>query len=202
MNTALAPVSHHLAPLPTETPATSQGVFPGPVARKAIKPVIICDDPEVGQSAMQAAARLLNKAIGEDDTKTVLWHFNLLEYPNWQVWATADVLNSDLLIIATHTETALPDSVTRWLKYCFAQKPEMNCAVIALFGRPGNYDGAQSLRLRLVRQIVEGAGLNFFAPGIQNWGIRHLVTANLHAREEAVTPTLDRILHLADRPAH
>ena len=182
--------------------STSQGILPGQADPKAIRPVVIYDDLEAGQSAMQTAARLLHKAVGEVDTNTVFWHFNLLEYPNWRIWATADVVNSDLLIIATRSASGLPSSVARWLKDCFSEKPDLDCAVIALFGQPGSYDGAHSPRLQFVRQIVEGAGLNFFAPGIQPGGPGNPLTVNLHAQEEAITPTLDRILHLADRPAH
>lgn len=194
MNTAFAPVASPSTALPT----TSQGTFPGPVVRQTIKPVIIYDELEAGQCAMQAAARLLNKAVVEADTKTVFWHFNLLEYPNWRIWATADVLNADLLIIATHTESGLPGNVARWLQDCFTQQPDLNCAVVTLFGRPGNYDGAQSPRLQLVRQIVEGAGLNFFAPGMQQGDSRDIMTVNLQAREETLTPTLAGILRRAD----
>ncbi len=194
MKTALPPAAPPSAPLPT----TYQGAFPGPVLRNTIKPVIVYDDLEAGQCAMQTAARLLNKAVVEADTKTVFWHFNLLEYPNWRIWATADVLNADLLIIATHTESGLPGNVARWLQDCFTQQPDLNCAVVALFGRPGNYDGAQSPRLQLVRQIVEGAGLNFFAPGIQQGDSCDFMTENLHEREETITPTLSGILRRAD----
>ncbi len=182
--------------------STSQGIFPGPVPPNAIKSVIIYDDLEAAQSAMQTAARLLHKAVGEVDSKTAFWQFNLLESPNWRMWATADMHNSDLLIIATRSESGLPGNVAGWLKDAVAQKPDTDCAVMAVFGHPGKYDNAQSPRLQFVRQIVEGAGLNFFAPGIQPGNPDNLLTVNLHAQEEAITPTLDRILHLADRPAH
>lgn len=151
---------------------------------------------------MQSAARLLNSSVGEANTKTAFWHFNLLEHSNWRTWATADVVNSDLVIIATRSDAGLPDSVVGWLEDAVGQKNDTDCAVMAVFGQSGNYDGPQSPRLQRVRQIVEGAGLNFFAPGLQPRDTGHLLTVNLHAQEEAITPTLARILHLSDRPAH
>ena len=171
-------------------------------APKAIKPVIVYDETAAGQSAMQAAESLFHIEIEDLPTKSAFWNFRLMEYPAWRIQATADVLGSDLLILAMHGEDGLPGCVARWLEECVAQKRGTDAAVVALFGPPHRYDGAESPRLQLVRQIVEEAGLHFFAPGTKAEDACGPMTVNLHAREQTITPTLDRILHLADRPAH
>jgi hypothetical protein len=200
MNATLAPVSRQLAPPQPEIPPVSRSRPPVNATRKTIKQVIVYDDLDAGQGALQAAAGLIGELDAEADAKPVFWHFKLMEYPAWRIWATADALNSDMLILATQSESGLPGGVARWLKDCLAQKRGSDSAVIALFGPPGRYDGPDSPRLQFVRQVAEGAGLNFFAPGIHAGRAFDIMTVNLHAREETITPTLAGILRRTDCP--
>ena len=107
-----------------------------------------------------------------------LWRFDLLQDSEWFALALADAINADMLIFSTSSAHGLSVIVENWLKLCIARKRGTSTSVIALLGPDDYLDEPVCLRFRFVQGMASGAGLDFFAPGLQPKEAAHLGSSN------------------------
>jgi hypothetical protein len=91
--------------------------------------------------------------------------FSTLEDPRFRAHATAVAVQANLIVVSISSElNRLPDFVESWLEKCLAAKRDTHATVVALFGRPGFPDPADSPRFRSMRCLAEQTGCTLFAP--------------------------------------
>ncbi|MFN0067412.1 MAG: hypothetical protein ACKVYV_07215 [Limisphaerales bacterium] len=183
----LPPIPLHPAAVPRRAPAAGDEAAPLLVA-------ILHDGPAACEQASQALA-----ALGRDFSAEVVIHpsfssFALLEEPQGRPATAAATDAADLLILSTFGNAPLPsaglDRVARWIEL----KRGSGAALLLLFGRPGSFDTADSDRVRPLRQLAAGSGLELFTPRPGGAGGPHPLCEHLHEREVTMTPTLREAL--------
>lgn len=157
--------------------------------------VILYEDVPAGQRAMRTIADVAREFGGELELRPQLWRFELLEDPDWYALAMADAVKADMLIISTSAKSGLSVAVESWIKACLEQKRGTSAAVAALFGAADNMDDSDSSRFQFVQHAAHEAGLDFFAPRTGGEGGLDSSLKSIHSRADAITRTLDEILH-------
>ncbi len=165
-------------------------------ARATMNVVIAYDDIAAGQHAVRILGDVADNFGGDIELRPQLWAFRFLETPEWRVLAGRDVLDADMLIISTSSESELPAAVRSWFNSCLTQRCGADLAVIALLGRPGKLDEPYSARFQFVQRAVREASVDFFAPTPHSEDSVDSNIANIRHRADTITPTLDNILHL------
>lgn len=189
-----------LVPRPVDLPGLEKGEFPAGEANAPchpLAPLIIYDDLLASHRARQLIASITHSSEEAAEVRPAFWCFDLLEHPSGRCQALADAADANLLIVSASGQSAFPPPVTGWLKACLAEKQGTGTAVVAVLGSPPRFDGPESPRLRFLKEAALAAGLDFFATGARPEDLHPATFENLHAREEAMTPTLDGILHHA-----
>jgi hypothetical protein len=160
--------------------------------KPTLRVVIAYDAVAAGQRALRMVTHLAKRQGDDIEFELLPWSFDLLAEAGWQAVASNDVATSDILVLATHGPHPLPSRVGQWAEDAIRRKHGTATAVVALFGPEENPDGAGSVRLRAMQQVVREAGLDFFAPSP-----RHELNdtiANIHRRAELITPVIEGIL--------
>lgn len=189
-----------LVPHLLDLPSLEEDMPPPPgssLPRHVCAPVVIYDDLEAGHRARELITSLTERFQDHVEVDPIFWRFELLGQPDDRNQALSDAANARLIILSASGDSELPDAVAEWWQSCLEARHGMKTAVIVLLGEPGHFDGPESPRLQFLKDVAREAGAQFFAPS-PPWQHLHSATfENLHAREEAMTPTLDGILHHA-----
>ncbi len=171
-------------------PPASPGEDPAP-----LRIAILHDDLAAGEQATQALAALARDFAGEIVIQPAFWPFAMLDQPWGRLAAGAEAGAADLLILSTRAEGPLPATVQDWVRHWIEHRHGTGAAVLALLGRPGSFDAADSARLGPLRELAQRAGVEIFAPRAGAAGATHPLSGHLHEREVTLTPTLQDALH-------
>jgi len=164
------------------------------IAAKLVIPVLIAyHDVAAGKWAVSVLDRLAEGLGGTVEFQPLPWSFNLLADPEWQAVAAGDLVNSDILMLATSSVNPFPPTLEQWVSGAIHRKIGTGAAVVALLGREERPDAADSVRLTALKTAAHRAGLGFFAP---NRCHQHDATiSEIDQRARAVTPLLEGLLH-------
>jgi len=99
-----------------------------------LKVSIIHDDAGAMQRAMSTLERLELGLPNEIVRGEVSWRFELLENIAWRCRAVAEVVGSDILILAISNLEKVPVALNQWIDLCIERKRGQNAVVLGLFG--------------------------------------------------------------------
>jgi len=154
-----------------------------------IKVVIIYEDFSAAVRAMRLLARVCQDHGHRLPTKTQLWSFEVMEYPDerWEALQAACV--ADMLVVAAHARDPLPRRFCSWLEDWAINRRNPEVALVELLDGSSSND-AESLPAHAVFQsAAHRAGADHFAcavgappappvnrmalhsDGVQHWGI-------------------------------
>lgn len=179
----LPPIPLHPATPPRRAPAVADEAAPLQVA-------ILHDDLAAGEQATQALAALARDFAEEVVVHPSFWPFAMLDQTRGRLAAATDAGTADLLIVSTQNDSQLPGAVLNWIAHWAELKQGTGAALLLLFGRPGNFDTAESDRVRFLQRLVAEAGLELFTPRPGGAEGPHPLCEHLHEREVTLTPTL------------
>ena len=158
--------------------------------------VILYDDIPAGRRALQ----MLGQACGQVvQLAPRLWRLDLLADLGWRELATAEVVDTALLVVAASSANGVPEYLDAWLATCLAQKPGIG-AVATLIGTADHLSGLEAERIRRIKQAAREAGLVFFEAPARGDDFPQSELDRIHFRAESMTPTLDEILHHHSSP--
>ena len=164
--------------------------------KSALRVVIAYGDLPAGKRTMRLLGTLSQGMAGDLEFQPLPWSFEMLAESEWRDLATRDVVNADMLILATSDTRPIPSSVVHWVDTVIRRKQGSSAAVVALLGQEEDSDAATSTQLEAIQAAARQAGLAFFAPTPR----RELneTIARIHQRAKTVTPLLADMFH---RPA-
>lgn len=155
-----------------------------------VRVVIAYHDLAAGLQAMRVLAGLA-RGFGEDlEFEPLPWSFDLLDDQNWSEVAASDVIQADILIIATSGPRPLPPAVVQWAEAAIRQKQGTAAAVVALFSSEEKDNEPGSSRFAAIQAAARQAGLAFFTP-TPHHEVNEAI-ARVHQRAEMITPVLEK----------
>jgi hypothetical protein len=158
-----------------------------------INVVIVYDDLEAGQHAMEVLAGVGARTGDGGELTLQPWKFDLLSDPDWRSMAAGDVLQADILVLSSNREDGLPAHLKLWLENCLALRRNKPGAVVALMrGKDGVGDAPSR---RFMHDLALRAGCEFFAPATSAAEETEAAFEDIRMRAETVTPTLAGILN-------
>ena len=176
----------------TGVSSSDQGTHP------ALQVLVAYRDISAGQ---RAVGTISNLAMGRTEApedlvlRVQFWRFDLLHDTELRLLATADIGVSDIVIVADSSDLPLDAVIQGWLAQGLEDRRDRDTAVVALLGPALSPDGPDSERLQFIQSAARDAGLNFFAPMPQTPDSSILRIEKLQRRADALTPTLEHILH-------
>ena len=182
---------------PSESPPVDD-IYPNGEVLPVLQVLVAYRDIAAGQRAVGTISHLTMGRVEcpEDlSLRVQFWRFDLLQDTELRMLATADIGVSDIVIIADSSDLPLEPLIQGWLAQGLGDRRDKDTAVVALFGPAKIPDGPDSDRLQFVQAASRDAGLNFFAPMPQTPDSSILRIERLQRRADAITPTLDQILH-------
>jgi hypothetical protein len=127
-----------------------------------INVVIAFEDAAAGKHAQAFYDHLKERLGAEFEFTRYQWSFNLLEDSLVSNAAAQDAAMTDIVIIATHGTSQLPEHVDRWFQ-AWVGRNAGPMALVALFDQPTvSSETREEVRSSLAR-IAQTAGMDFFA---------------------------------------
>jgi hypothetical protein len=127
-----------------------------------INVVIAFEDAAAGKHAEGFYERLKERLGRAFEFTRYQWSFALLQDPGVRDAAAQDATMADIVIIATHGDTDLPEHVDYWFQ-AWVGRNASPMALVVLFDRPtGNPETREDVRSSLAR-IAQTGGMDFFA---------------------------------------
>ena len=127
-----------------------------------INVVIAFEDAIAGKHAEAFYEHLKERLGTEFDFTRYQWSFNLLEDNQVRDVAAHDAATADIVIVATHGDSDLPEHVDAWFQ-AWVGRNAGPMALVALFDQPALCaEGREDLRSSLAR-IAQTGGMDFFA---------------------------------------
>jgi len=127
-----------------------------------INVVVAFEDTAAGEHADGFYEHLTRKLGGEFEFTRYQWSFALLQDESVRDVAAHDATMADIVIIATHGETELPEQVDAWFQGWVGRNASP-MALVALFDRPSPCpETREDIRSALAR-VAQMGGMDFFA---------------------------------------
>ncbi|HKQ40038.1 MAG TPA: hypothetical protein VJ063_18325 [Verrucomicrobiae bacterium] len=127
-----------------------------------INVVIAFEDAAAGKHADAFYEHLSRKLSGDFEFTRYQWSFALLEDEAVRDVAAHDATMADIVIIATHGDTELPEHVDAWFQ-AWVGRNAGPMALVALFDRPADcHETREDVRSALAR-LAQMGGMDFFA---------------------------------------
>jgi hypothetical protein len=124
--------------------------------------VIAFEDATAGKYADHFYDRLKERLGVEFEFTRYQWSFALLQDPGVRDAAAQDAAMADIVIIATHGDSELPEHVDYWFQ-AWVGRNANPMALVALFDQPAaSAEVREEVRSSLAR-VAQTAGMDFFA---------------------------------------
>lgn len=124
--------------------------------------VIVYEDLASGKQAMNTYSRLLQE-FGEDYVfDSHMWKFEEWRTPFVKEMAAAESARADMIIVAAHAGTPLPEAVVSWTALWLDNRQDQDGALVLLLDNAGENAGANPLG-RFFEKSAQRAGMDFFS---------------------------------------
>jgi hypothetical protein len=161
--------------------------------------VIAYGDVPAGRRAMRLLASITDAFASGIDLHPQAWRLDLLEDPTYRVFASADVIGADMLIVSISSDAQLSPIIKSWITACLARKRGEAGAVVALARCKDRWGTPITPHLEFLKRAAEEAQLAFFSALPRDRDSFETSIEDIRRRTEMVTPTLDEILHRQHR---
>ena len=157
--------------------------------------IAVYEDVVAREIAMSFCDHLVQRFWANFGFEVNWWPFNLLDNPRSATEAGEKALSADLIIIATHRDGELPQTIQDWIEGWVTRRGDREGALVGLLDPVASFDVPVAKDVYL-RHIAHRAGMDYLTQLPQQ--IARCIPDSLETfteRAQQVTHVLDEILH-------
>jgi hypothetical protein len=132
---------------------------------KDLKVVVVCEDSTAAGRACAMLERIGRNAGMVGRMIYNWWNFEVLAITVLKKLAASEAAEADLIVIAAHDGSRLPEAVIDWISQWLAIAEHRPRALVALLGSGITRNGNSPDILSKLEKIAEWGQMNFFAGG-------------------------------------
>jgi hypothetical protein len=157
--------------------------------------VIVYEDTSTRDRAIRICDHLETELGGKIALTFSWWKFDYLGDPFFSAAATAEAIQSDMVIVSAHAGGKLPSAVEAWIDTWTAKRSGKPGALVALVGLVEDSMSGLTPRHYYLKKVAERVGMDYLhqevvaLPGAEYESIENVVK-----RAEQRTPLMEEIL--------
>jgi hypothetical protein len=132
--------------------------------QEIVNVIVLYDDITAGKRAVAAVNRITDKRR-DIELHPKLWRFDLLNQDSGYAAAMDDCLGADIIFISTSGRTLVPPILRTWLGTALGR--ENHPVTVVFVGGEEELSETTLHNMRLIQELVEENGIDFFSPLIE-----------------------------------
>ena len=164
---------------------------------------VVCEDAAIHAHALEVCDQFVKEYWTELEFEFSWWLFAGLGDPEKALAAARAAADADMIVLATHPEGDLPETVKAWFEAWLAKRGEREGTLIGLIRETAGTESSASPKHIYLREIAHRAKMDFLSemPRMVPGTIPNDTDA-VTRRAGQVTSVLDGILRQSRPPSH